>query len=168
MVPQRACFRKNNHLRLILFSWFLNNPIVNLDAAFAIVEADGIRILKYNELLLETTSSSICLTHEVAGVFFVVVFIPIKINTFWVHLFKGVVSIEECNFHIMRKYEDCSQYMIVIIIPNVFIGKLNFWWSWFNVNYFEAFLFEISEGEEFVINAERFSVSADCTFYCHM
>ena len=68
----------------------------------------------------------------------------------------------------MRKNKNSAQNMIVIVVPNIFIGKRDLRRPRFNINYFEAFLFEISDREVFAVDAERLTISADCAFYGHV
>lgn len=51
--------------------------------------------------------------------------------------------------------------MIVIIIPYILIRERYHCFLFFNVNYFEALLLEISNGYVLIVDAERFAVSAD-------
>lgn len=60
----------------------------------------------------------------------------------------------------MWKNENVTQYMIVIIIPNILIGKRYDSFLFFNINYFEALLLQISNGYVLIVDAERFAVSA--------
>ena len=50
--------------------------------------------------------------------------------------------------------------MIVIVVPDILIGKRYDCFLFFNVNYFEALLLQISNGNVLIVDAERFAVSA--------
>ena len=61
----------------------------------------------------------------------------------------------------MGKYKNTSKNMVVIIIPNVFIGK---WYNCLfldNVNDFKTFLFQVSNSQILFMDTKGFSISAN-------
>jgi len=54
-----------------------------------------------------------------------IVLVPVEIDTFAGELYEIATRIKESDFHIMREDKYASEYVIVVIIPNVFIGERN-------------------------------------------
>jgi hypothetical protein len=73
-----------------------------------------------------------------------IVFVPIEVYAFAAQLLKAIWRIKKCNAHVVWEDEYVAEHMIVIIIPNIFIGKLNHTLFCNNIYDFEALVFQTS------------------------
>ena len=90
MVTERACLGEDYCSSLLLWiQWFFYFPIVNLDAPFTVVEANGIRVLQYDKLLLEA-ASSVGLAHQISSILLIIIFIPVEIDTLGAQLLEFI------------------------------------------------------------------------------
>lgn len=123
---------------------YVNSPIVDLNSTFSGVITYCIGVFQYNEFLLKTKSFS-CLTHQTSTSFWlIIIFVPIEINSTASELFELVWGVKESDSHIVWKHKNVPQDVIVVVIPDVFVGKWNHSFPVFDVNYFKTFLFQIS------------------------
>lgn len=155
VVSKRTCFFKNNNIRLHFICTFLNHPIINLNSTLTIVKTDGVWIFKNNKFLLKSARFHIHLFCCF------IVFIPVEVYSFTWKLKEIISRIKKRNLHIMREYKNTPKDVVIVIIPNVFIGK--WYYSLFldNINHFKAFLFQVSNSQILLVNTKWFSVSAD-------
>lgn len=160
MVSQRAFLIKYNCLRFIVSFSILYEPVVDLDSSLSTVEANSFWIFQDDKLLLKWDSILIILSEYITShLRWIIILVPVKVNSLAWQLWKLVACVKECYLHIMWKYKHTTQDMIVVIVPNIFISKRNHRFLLFDINDLETFFLKISNCQILIVHAEWLSIS---------
>ena len=65
----------------------------------------------------------------------------------------------------MREHEDAAEHMIVIVVPDVLVGKGNYRFLLNHIDDLKTFQLQISDGQELLVEAERLPVSGNGVVY---
>jgi len=142
VVTERAALTENDWF---IWLWGIDLPWVYLDSTFTTIEADGIRIFKYDKLLLELHIWSFSnLWKAICSSGRIVILIPIIVYPFRIELLEAISAIKEADSHVVRKDKDVAKNVIVIVIPDILVGKLQHRLLRFDINNLKAFMLQVS------------------------
>lgn len=65
----------------------------------------------------------------------------------------------------MGEYEDAAEHMIVIVVPDVLVGKGDYWLFVDHIDDLKTFQFQISDRQELIVEAERLAVTGNGMVY---
>ena len=88
----------------------------------------------------------------------VVILVPIKVDSSAIKSLEVISAVEESGLHIMRKHEYFTQDVVIIVVPDIIIGKRGHRFCGFDVDDFKAFLDHVSDAQVAAAVAERLAV----------
>lgn len=65
----------------------------------------------------------------------------------------------------MGEYKNAAEHMIVIVVPDVLVGKGDYWFFVYHIDDLKTFQFQISDSQELIVEAERLAVTGNSVVY---